>query len=257
MNRLFASCIFVLTAVMVSGCIFSSDDGTEVKKGAVSGTVTMSVTGAPLTNVKVYLINRAAKIDSVNYRNNQAAFVDSAFTNTEGKYTIGNITPGKYCVAPVNGDAETLYSFAVSANSDSGSFAMNGDSRTVNFTATVANPPAAENNTFKIVLYFKLNNLLNSDKIKVYRRLWAWFVPGWAFQCTCYKEPADGNRAKFIIEAAYGYTALVYSWDNYFEATFTADSVERSVDFGFGISNTPAYSSFEYDLASRTLTRLE
>lgn len=105
---------FILATI--SGCVFDTDDGkSEVKKGSVSGTVRMAITSQPLSGIKVYLVNANASIDTVNYAHNRRALVDSAVTDTNGKYSILNIRPGHYGFIPVNGGTAAEYGFGQSA----------------------------------------------------------------------------------------------------------------------------------------------
>ena len=250
--------LFVLVPV-ISGCLFDSDGRDDVKKGSVSGKVTMIVTGEPVAGVKVMLVNRDAKVDTTDYSKNKAAFVDSAVTGADGSYVIDGVAPGNYGVIPVQSSADSaaVYKFTASQNSGTYEFAMNGNSLTVNFIAEHTNAPGASASGFTIDVYFKTNNKLDYNSIKIHRRLWVWFIPDWMYHASGEAENAGEGKVRIRIDATYGYTYLAYSVDNFFQIRFQADDQPRTVDVGFGVSNCPAYSKFEYDMALRTLTRLE
>ncbi len=259
MKRTFVFITLALAMSLVTGCMFDSNDKDDVKKGSVTGKITMIVTGEPVAGVKVMLVNMNAKIDTTNYAKNAAAFVDSAVTGADGSYIIDGIAPGNYGIIPVQSSADTIavYKFTASQNSGTYEFVMNGNSLTVNFIAEHTNAPGASASGFTIDVYFKTNNKLDNNSIKIYRRLWVWFIPDWMYHASGEAENAGEGKVRIRIDATYGYTYLAYSIDNYFQIRFNADDQPRTVDVGFGVSNCPAYSKFEYDMALRTLTRLE
>ncbi len=143
MKRALALGMLLCVALSATGCIFSSDDDKDVKKGKVSGKISMIITGEPVANVKVMLLNQNAKIDTVNYANYRAALVDSAFTDANGEFVIDGVAPGKYGVVPVNSETDTthVYKFSLSGDTGSHKFSLNGESRTVNFIAENTNYP--------------------------------------------------------------------------------------------------------------------
>lgn len=264
MKRLFIFGI-LLFAVTISGCIFDSDNDKKadtVKKGSVSGTVLLTVTKAPLANMKVYLIDKDAKIDMVNYEDNRNAFVDSAMTNSEGNYVIKNIAPGNYGVVPMNEDTTAVYKFSTSANSDSCRFSMNGDSLSVNFIAEKTDYPGlTESDMVAVTVTF-----LNPDQSDILgvtyeRRTWALFIPVWENPVVLddrIQKHDDGSS--FISQSFYkGYTALLWSVDNTWRFTVTyqkkGEIRDKNASFIITYPLGPAtFGEFTYDTLTGTLT---
>ncbi len=255
MKRLIPASLFVVLA-FVTGCVFDSDDN-DTKKGSISGKVTMIVTGEPVAGIKVMLVNKDTKVDTTDYSKNASAFVDSAMTGADGTYTIDGIKPGNYSVVPINADSVATYKFSLSQDSDTYVFSMNGESRKVNFFAEKIIAAGADGSVFTIVLYLKngsyvqsvLNTLIN-------RRYWVGFLPFIQHALSYKPEVVDNTTQKILFQSTYGYTALFYSLDNWFTVWPGGDN-DCEFEFGFPISSTPAYSVFEYDFNTKTLTRKE
>ena len=251
--------------LMISGCIFDSDSDKKsdaVKKGSVSGTVVMTITRTPLSNVKVYLINKAVKADTVNYANNAKAFVDSAYTDSEGKYVIGDIAPGNYAVAPLNGDAASVLKFSIVAGSDSCEFAMNGETRTTNFIAEKVDYPGAGGSTIGIDIGVYADNTKHQiTKFTISRRKWIACFPYYDFSIETTISQFPLSIYNYSYSCDRGYTAVLFTLDNYFRCTVEyrdfADNALRTqtFDIGFPLGDTPDSSEWKYVITTRTLTR--
>lgn len=241
----------------VSGCVFdSNDDKPDVKKGSISGEVKMTVTGEPLSGIKVYLVNTSAAIDTVDFTKNRKALVDSAVTGADGKFSLTGVAPGNYGVVPMNaaGDTANVYRFAPDQNSGPYQFSLNGESRTVNFIAEKLNSAGADgDNYFEITLYVKNAPYLYHDAI-ILRRNWTLFIPIYdqPYVCEATDEANDVHRIRIV--ASYGYTALFYTLDNYFAVRL--DNGLRDVFLGFTNAFTPDESTFEYDYATQELKQI-
>jgi len=250
----FVSFVFVIfVAYAVSGCLFDSDDDKEVKKGVVKGKVSMIVTGDPVANVRVYLVNMDAKIDTVDYANNQKAFVDSALTNVSGEYVLNNVGPGKYAVVPVTSSTDTVSVYRFTPAKDSGpyEFSMNGETRTVNFAAEKVNyPGATTTGDYRIDIILAPDG--TDSKFNVYYRTWILFIPYWDGPYTYYKSP---NYDTIIFGAPYGFTTLLLTHDNYYK--FELLSNGDTFEIGYPLINPPVYSKYEWNKTTKTLTRLE
>lgn len=250
----FLSLMFVVTAI--AGCIFDSDDGkgSTVRKGSVSGTVKMILTGEPVPGVKVLLVNRDVKADTTDYGKSYAAFVDSAVTGADGSYVFGNIAPGNYGVAPVKADTTAVYKFTSAAGSDSCLFAMNGDSLSVNFIAEKQHSPGIDNPQIRMRVDF-----LNGQPYRVisYRRWWIVFVPFFT-DGSILRLFTEYNQVYTIDQFVPGYTAVVATIDNCWKYEVNYDDTKtRSFEIYLPL-NTPAGSEiyFSYDLSTGTLTRI-
>lgn len=257
MKRFQVPGLLLLIVTMASGCLFGSDDEKDVKKGSVSGKITMIVTGEPTANVKVYLVNMDAKVDTVNYTNNRKAFVDSAVTGASGEYVITGIKPGNYGVVPIYPDTSAVYTFSLGGDSSSYRFAMNGEPHSVNFIAEKKDYPGADSDKFKIKIFIHAHNWGSYYEetlgYTVLRKYWASFVPIYDYDETSQFYLNDQFQGEITLEKPYGWTCLFYTLDNYFKIKFT--NIEISL--GFPIGSTPAYSEFVYDMPTNTVTRIK
>jgi hypothetical protein len=246
----------MVVAVFVSGCIFDSDSDKKsdtTKKGSVSGTVKLTVTGGPVAGMKVYLINMKAPVDSSNYSNNHGAFIDSTATDSNGGYTFKSISPGYYGIAPANEDTTKVYKFTQSAGSDSCTFAMNGNAFTVNFIAEQLASPGIDPNQFhfQIFLTDSGNNILTG--VSYARKIWVLCFPGLAVSTDA------GLHSSFTIDDNWGYTAVIYTITNYYEVTVkyctrnSSATLTRKFTIG---SDSDQYPGWTYDYATGTLSRL-
>jgi hypothetical protein len=115
--------LLVLTCVLIvlSGC--KNNPVTPVSgSSTVSGTVMLNNpntnTNTPLTGIKLYLVNINFKVDTVNFANNQAAFVDSSVSDSNGKYTMSNLKAGNYAVVPSGRSGDYQFTVAPGSGSD-------------------------------------------------------------------------------------------------------------------------------------------
>ncbi len=261
MKRKVVAVTLMLVAAVVSGCIFSSDDDKDVKKGKVSGKITMTITGEPVANVKVMLVNQNARIDTVNYANNAKALVDSAVTDTNGEFVIEGVAPGKYGVIPVNSDTDSthVYKFSLSGDAGSYEFSLNGESRTVNFIAESMNVPGASDSYFIIDVVLK-NVYYPLESICCDRECHLGLLPGWKGSMPLFPTEIEPHTYLVKICTTYGYTCLFYTETNNFmvRPTFKSpDPMYHDFYLGHDFRATPAYSKFEYDLFTRAVTRVQ
>jgi hypothetical protein len=251
-------CVVALT----NGCIFDSDNNKSdsAKKGSVSGTVKLTVTGDPVVGMKVYLIKTHTTVDSTDADAilSRSAFVDSAVTDANGKYSITNVAPGNYGVAPVSEDTTAVYTFTQAAGSDSCAFSMNGNSLSVNFIAEKADYPGViyEDSDY-IIDHVSLTNsgkpFENTVTYVAYKRHWVVFVPFLSEECRVTVKVGG-----FITKYLPGYTGVLYTDDNCFFYEITIPNSTKVHKFSiYHPLSTPAGSKFEYtfDFATDTLTQ--
>lgn len=248
--------LMVVTAC-ICGCIFDSDNDKKsdtAKKGSVSGTVKMVVTGEAVPGINVYLVNLKASIDKTDGADNRKAFVDSAVTDSGGKYVLNNIAPGEYAVFPMKSDSTAMYKFASVAGSDSSRFSMNGDSLTVDYTVEKTDAPGISVYQNATYIYFKNGSFVDSY---VYRRNWVIFVPFYV-ATPYYLNDTEKNSIYLYDNPAY--TLCLYTLDN--EWKFNAEyndlnGVRRKTEFHVYYSfDTPQGSKivYNYDFSTSTLT---
>lgn len=258
------SLLFVLFPI-ISGCLFDSDGKDNVKKGSVSGKVTMVVTDEPLAGARVMLVNMKAKIDSADFTGNSTAFVDSALTGADGSYFIDGIRPGYYGIIPVGlaTDPGAIYTFFPSGSGENCLFVMNGESRTVDFNAERVDYPGAGTITFTITVSilcdktkYQLTELVTS------RRKWILFIPFYDYHVvtTIANTPIDIFNHTMTNDL--GFTAVFAAIDNYFhyDVKFRDNAsgslLNRTFDIGFPLSDTPASSEWKYEIETGILTRI-
>ncbi len=253
MKRLPVFVIPFVAILFVSGCMFDSDDDKDAKKGSVSGKITMIVTGEPVAGVKVMLVNRNAAIDTVDYTDNRAAFVDSELTDAEGRYAISGIAPGSYGVVPVFGDSTAAYKFTPGQSAGSYAFAMNGDARTVDFITEKRSYPGADSETFKLWVTIKISPLYIIESVTYARRAFSMTMP-------FFKTPVEcGAVSEFLIGETMGYWEDIYSEDNLFQVKVLyhsdVDFTERVKTFyvGYMLRALPLESWWTYDFATGKL----
>ncbi len=256
----------VLAACMISGCMFDSDDKDDVKKGSVSGKVTMIVTGEPVAGVKVMLVNRDAKVDTTDYSNNRAAFVDSAVTGSNGAYVIDGIKPGTYCIVPVDTGADTTATYRFTPAQDSGTyeFAMNGDTRTVDFIAEKSDYPGVENGKFQITIAIHGDRTkYQLKKFTTSRRKWIVFIPFYDFSVVTEILHTPTDIFKYSMTNDLGFTAVLATVDNYFKCVIEYTEIAggairtQTFDIGFPLGNTPASSEWKYVIETGALTLVQ
>ncbi len=271
MKRTVVAVTLILVAAMVSGCIFSSNDDKDVKKGKVSGKITMTITGDPVANVTVMLINRNAKVDTVDYAANLKAFVDSTVTGANGEFVFEGIAPGNYAVAPVNEDTTKVYKFSYAADTNSSGFTVNGDAHTVNYIAeNMGYPGAGWWPDIAFTVY--VTDIFNGeqcqylvDSIELYRRQWSDFVTRMVFveRAALWREY---GRFFFRVYAPMGYSDCSQIVENYFEirmkyrnyadmfGDFNTVRKERTLTISYPMNQPPLKSTWEYSITNDTFT---
>lgn len=258
---------FIVAAI--SGCIFDPDDdnSNHGKKGSVSGTVKMTITGEPIANVKVYLVNRNAKIDTVNFTDNRAAFIDSAVTDAAGKYTIGSVASGDYGVVPAIGDTASAYKFSLSSGPGSNVFSLNGETRTVDFIAEKLMDPGADTGWFFFSIYLKKNDQYQYGDVFLEQKVTALHLTCWCNRVRLSRQTyvPEYPEADSCINCFWqrGYATDCACLENAFRVTviyYTPGSdIERRKEFffGFPLDHTPERSYFMVDVAAGTMEQID
>ncbi len=259
MKRSIVPAALLLVVALASGCLFDSDDKDDVKKGSVTGKVTMIVTGEPVAGVKVMLVNKNAKIDTTDYSKSRAAFVDSAVTGADGAFVIDDIKPGNYGVVPMPVFGENSYKYSLAQNSVS-DLTLNGETVTVNFIAEKKNNAGAEGGfTYKI--FIKKDSRYKINGASSLRKYWVFFVPYYDGYLSASVISMNSDKYSHYIQQTetWGYTAVLWTEENYFKYTIVYETADTATDktkdfyFGFPLSNTPAYSEWEMDIGAGTI----
>ncbi len=269
MKRIIAYSMIGFIVAAVSGCVFDSDDNdsNNEKKGSVSGMVKMTVTGEPIANVKVYLVNRNTKIDTVNFTDNRTAFIDSAVTDSAGEYIIGGIAPGDYGVVPAIGDTASAYKFSLSAGPESNVFSLNGETRTVDFIAEKLANPGAGSDYFFFSIYLKKDSQRQFGDVFLERRIQVLSVHYWSERYEALRQTyVPGHpEADSCINCWWerGYSTDCITRENVFRVTvayYTPGSdieMRKEFHFGFPLDHTPERSYFLVDVATGTMEQVD
>ena len=255
----------MVVATCICGCIFDSDNDNKsdsTKKGSVSGTVKLTVTGDPVAGMKIYLVNTNVKVDSTDAASilSRSAFVDSAVTDSEGKYSITGIVSGKYGIYPVNEDTTSVYTFTQATGSDSCAFSMNGNTMSVDFIAEKTDNSGIiyEDSDYIIDLVSFTNSgipYFATSTYVIYRRHWVVFVPFLVEQSRVTDKMAGIYNKYFP-----GCTGVFYTEDNCYFYEITTSNPTKVHKFSiYHPLSTPAGSKFNYtfDLDTDTLTEIK
>lgn len=230
--------------------------------GSVSGIITMSgafgMNSTPLAGVTVWLINRDFKPDTVNLQNNKAAFIDSAVTDTNGRYTISITKAGNYGVVPMPGTQN--YIFSLAEKSDSCLFTVNHENQTYSVNFTTPDPSTFDQGFF--TLNFQQINFPDSSgdfQLSPSREYWTFFIPD-LVRFPSYRRQffsAINGSSNYQDEWPYGFTALVSSMSNKFKYDCYADGVYKfSFWINLPLTGCPASSTWQIDWAAGTVTRI-
>jgi len=260
MRRFVILGMVVLAVCLISGCLFDSNDD-DVKKGSISGRVTMIVTGEPVAGVKVMLFNLNAKIDTTDVSENRTAFVDSAVTGEDGSYRIEGVKPGTYGVVPMPEVGESSYKYSMTQSITSNGITVKGDDLTLNFVAEKLNMPGAEESTFKYKIFIKKDSRYQINDICRQRKFWVCFVPYYGEGLLCPPRVSQSPKYSCYIytDESYGYTAVFWTKDNYFKLVVNYETADSHVDkikefyYGFPLGSTPEYSEWELDMDAGTI----
>jgi hypothetical protein len=112
-------------------------------------------------------------LDMVNKDNNQAALIDSVYTDVNGKYSFTSLPEGAYSVHPYS--SEYTYLFAIDNTGQSAEFSIAAGQTTheINFSAPI---PAGDNNTDSFTMTIISVNRPQGAYIKIYRQTWMYFA---------------------------------------------------------------------------------
>lgn len=252
-----AFCVAALIIGAVSGCVFDSDDGGGEKKGTVSGTVKLTVTGEALPGVRIFLVNTDAPVDTINYDNNYRSLIDSTLTDSNGAYVFKGVAPGHYGILPLarsESDTVSTYRFTFAGDTADSRFTLNGGSHTVNLIAT----PYSGQGATPVGEYFHIKVTIRHDPGKYFKpiiysqRAWYGGIPYWLCRGSLFYT-SQGQGYKVIIISDINDPVLgPYTADNCYKIDFNDE--ERTLYICFPNNETPRSSEFEYDYNNDVLT---
>ncbi len=251
-NRLF---LILITAISLFSC---SDNITDTEnKATINGTISASVDngGISVDSVMVILINANFKPDTIEL-NNEAAFIDTVYSNESGTFAFNNVAPGKYYVYPTKG-----------------SYQFTGDNISFDDVIEIANDDYVElSYTADILLTsggFELKTKLVNcpkDTNKMYfslsRKTWFLFIPYWIKEDFGNLSKGSNNTYDYNCPFDKGFTAVFTTRSNTFKFKYTitlesGDKIKKSFSCSVPMTKTPDESSFEFDWETNKVTELK
>ncbi|NQT25535.1 hypothetical protein HQ585_09280 [candidate division KSB1 bacterium] len=238
--------LFVLTVIMMS-C--NKKTSTEPEKtGSVSGMIMNITLNQPVSDIMVYLLDKSNSVDTLTFKN-ESLFVDSAKTDSLGKYIFDKIKTGCYAVLPIEG--RTI--FKHETFSDPYEFEIKGgEAFDIDFTTELAvdMTPGYFNTTINIVN-------CPDDAFKkiyqagVYRQYWFAFIPLYNLEGELTPTEGSDNSIRMTFTTDYGFSIGLFTLANAFKVVviFNVHAGYEDIEMYFGtpLSGTPERVSWEYD----------
>jgi hypothetical protein len=242
---------------MYTGC---KDNSVTTVNGEITGIVTSTSLDGTVTKVsqlKIYLLDKNVKPDTVNIANNKKLFIDSTFTDAGGNYKFRNLKEGKYGITPYTGSTDIMVCREQSSP-DPTNIVIDSKQQSCTINFSVSYP--GEDYPGDIIpfdLNVKFKNLaLGHYTMYIYRYEYYCFIPG--FMGNNRMEMGEEyvfNRG-FNFKMTYGWTMLFYTMSNKFRFTFQKLGEDiYSFDYDLTLSACPESVTFEYDQQAHTFTR--
>ncbi|RJP66538.1 MAG: carboxypeptidase regulatory-like domain-containing protein [Ignavibacteriales bacterium] len=254
------------------GC--KAENSVEPVLGSVSGTVVFTNdlygNNSPIAGITVYLINNDFVVDSVIYKNNKAAIVDSAVTDSSGKYKIANIKSGSFSVIPViNPENNRLY---LATGSDANSFSVNSEKQNYNVNFSVYS--TGNYDVSPITIRFINKNIPTlaggwSSMIAVNRDKRMINIPLYESNTPDFYRVFDPSQGESPLDytCSSGYSDMFYTYSNKFTFVFSETTLNSGFNYtpfnawnyviNFGYSSCPSLAVFQVDWATRSITRIQ
>lgn len=226
--------------------------------GLVSGLVTVynpstPEVKTPLEGIKLYLVNTDFSIDSVDYAINAGAIVDSAVTDSNGKYLIDGIPNGNYAVVPV--PDSIMYQFALDYGLVSEKFSITDESfgHSVDYKAV---KPGPDMGTYHIDL--SIINRPYGGETFLYRQIFLYnIIPVYSLVKIGNLTSSSADEISLDLQlGVLGYFYVVSNhikivgfdkYDNYLFTRWISNSY----------FNTPSNAHWQLDWTAQIVTRIE
>jgi len=243
--------ILLVLAVLASSC-------EKPITGSVSGIVTIYDPAEPSVKIprkgiRVYVVNKDFVLDSADYANNEAAVVKSDITDEAGGYFMEDIPEGNYEVIPV--PDSIMYRFQPESDQDTMKFSIIEGSidHLVDFTAAI---PGPADDGFHIRL--TVINRPDGGLVTFYRPIFLHnIVP------TFNPVTVDGytrfNENDLTLNLHFGTIYSLYVVGNNFKihAMDLSGKYLFTTWIEYDFFNTPAWSHWQLDWSSQTITRIQ
>lgn len=246
--------------LIIGSILFSCTDSiTDKEQTTITGTITAltEMGSTSVDSIMVILINANYEPDTIEY-NNEAAFVDTVYTNESGEFAFNNVAPGKYHVYPTK---ESYQFTGENIPIENVIEVEDGDNIEVFYTAAVLLQGGRFRFTWKLVNYPELDVDSRWIRYSQYYLEWILFVPKWRSFGT-YSSAKDGTMYSDSFLNGYGFTRLYYTLTNAFKFEITlpdGKGGQRTKTFKAStpITNTPEEVYFEFDWATGEAIRIE
>lgn len=243
--------IIVFTIIIgLNGCKDNSV-GPVTGTSTISGTIEENNAGmfTPLKGITVYLINLNYKVDTSLTADNSAAIVDTAVTDSSGKYSMNNIEVGRYGVVPA--PSVNSYVFTLADGSGTDTVTVNNTPKNYSVSFNAFSLATADQSSFTV----NFKNINEPSKyswsIFVYRQRFIFFVPDWSM------GPYFITTIHTSENFEYGSTWLAYTLTNNLRCDCDSNGV---VQFSFYIiqplSGCPSSTTWQVDWAAKTATKI-
>jgi hypothetical protein len=207
----------------------------------------------PRKGIRVYAVNSDYELDSSDYANNEAAVAGVDITDANGEYLIEEIPEGNYSVIPV--PDSIMYRFRPDSDQDTLKFRITEGSveHTVNFSAP---GPGPADDGFHIRL--TVINRPDGGLVTFYRPIFLYnIVP------TFNPVDVDGytrfNDNDLTLDLHFGIIHNLYVVGNNFKihAMDLSGKWLFTTWLEYDYFNTPAWSHWQLDWSSQTVTRIQ
>jgi hypothetical protein len=245
--------------IMFASC---KDNPVTTVNGEISGIVTSTSMDGSVKKVpqlKLYLLDKNIKPDTVNIENNKKLFIDSTFTDDNGNYKFQNLKEGKYGIAPYIGDTSTLVQKEQSSP-DPTSIIIDNQKQDYQINFSVTYP--GEDYPGDIIpfdLNVKFKNLeWGQYTMYIYRYEFYCFIPVLSSNNRMEMGEKFQFDQGFSFKMTYGATMLFYTLSNKFRFTFQRLGEDIvAFEYDLTLSACPSSVTFEYDYEAKSFTRTE
>lgn len=247
-----------LMILIVAGITLVSSCTKELNSGLVRGTISIydpefPLDKTPIEGIKVFLVDTDFEVDSLDYSHNEAAIIDQAITDSDGKYLIAGIPVGNYAVVPI--PDSIMYHFELEDEEDSVKFTIHEESFDYSLDFVAAEMKETDD-VFQIKI--TIINRPNGGSISISRPVFLFNIFP-TFSPVSIDGSFSSDADEITVNPHYGIFGYLYVVSN----NFMIKAFDWSGYFLFNrwISNnyfdTPEYSYWQINWSAQTINRIE
>nr|WP_319510370.1 hypothetical protein [uncultured Draconibacterium sp.] len=235
--------------------VFTSSCSEKLINEELAGTIVGTISGTEIfsnievDSIMVLLIDADFEPDTIEYNNN-AAFVDTAYTDIDGSFIFTNVAEGNYYVYPI----KSGYQFSGKNISIADVVEIScEDYIELEYTAGEL---AMENSLLVILNYINCPESA-SVKFNLYRAEWVLFFPFWT---RIHEERECLRGGMFVKNLLYskGFTLAIFTRTNYFKSelqiTESGNETTKTFEFGIDLSDPSVAIRYQYDWETDVIT---